>query len=143
MTVEQGGFRPWARGTVLDLRLLKEGAGWVTELDYEALTPTQFDLNVIRARLADYHDQELVSHMVPGVHILANIELQLVLLPHLLSMMGIEEAVLEDVMRLTRPPYEWIGFSTSLPFAPDMFIGKAIVEKKGGGHHASRGGWWP
>jgi hypothetical protein len=131
VAIGQGGIQPWAQGVVLDLRQLSGGKGWVTQLDYEAETPTQFNLGYIQARLERYPDQELVSHLVLGVRMLAEIDLQLVLLPHLLSMEGMEEAVLEDLLVLSHPPYGWVGFSESLPFVPGRYIGKGVVPKAG------------
>ena len=52
-----------------------DGAGWVTQLDYEASTPTQFNLDFVRARLALYPNKELVSHLVLGVRLLAELDL--------------------------------------------------------------------
>jgi hypothetical protein len=131
VAIGQGGLQPWAQGVVLDLRQLVKGVGWVTELDFGASTPTQFNVDYIRERLKDYPDQELVSHLVLGVRMLADLDLQLVLLPHLLSIEGVEEEVLREVMKLSVPPFEWVGFSESLPFVPGRYIGKGVVPKAG------------
>jgi hypothetical protein len=131
VAIGQGGLQPWAQGGILDLRKLVNGKGWVTQLDFEARTPTQFKIDFIRVRLSNYPDQELVSHLVLGVRMHAEIDLQLVLLPHLLSLEGMEEVVLADLLLLTHPPYEWVGFFESLPFVPGRYIGKGVVPKAG------------
>ena len=125
--INNADWAEWARGVVLDLRRLSEGI--VTELDYAAPTPTNFNTAAIAERLEDYPDQELVSFFVLGVRYKADLAHQLVFNHHLLNLKGYHEEVYADVAALVEDPYGWVGLFAHAPFLPCRFNGNGQVPK--------------
>ena len=115
----------WSHGLVLDLRHLEDG--WVRELDYTAPTPTLLNLPAIAERLHDFDDQELVSFIVLGVSYKAELPLQFVVLPHLLNILGYDEAVYRDVCKLEE--FGWVGTFNHPPIWPCRANSKGQVPK--------------
>jgi hypothetical protein len=125
--INESDWVDWARGVVLDLRRLSEGI--VTELDYSAPTPTQFNTAAILERLKHYRDQEVVSFFVLGVRFKAEMAHQLVFNHHLLNIEGHHEKIYADVATLAADPYGWVGLFAHCPFLPCRFNGKGWVVK--------------
>jgi hypothetical protein len=117
----------WSHGRVLDLRDLVNG--WVRELDYSASTPTKFNLAAFADRLQHYDDQELVSFVVDGVSYKADLPLQFVVLPHLLNILGYDEAVYKQSCKLAGEPYCWAATYDHPPVWPLMALSKGQVAK--------------
>jgi hypothetical protein len=101
--------------------------GWVRELDYTAPTPTLLNLPAIAERLHDFDDQELVSFIVLGVSYKAELPLQFVVLPHLLNILGYDEAVYRDVCKLEE--FGWVGTFNHPPIWPCRANSKGQVPK--------------
>ena len=114
LVVGQDLFQPQARGKVWDLRKLSQGV--ITLLDYDAPISTILNLDYIQAELFDFPDQEIVSFLLEGVQFKADLDLQLVFLPHLLSLAHGIFSVEEELQKLASRDY--YGLFEHIPFAP-------------------------
>ena len=116
----------WSRGVILDCRGFPE----IRELDYNAHTPTKWNLEAIRAALKDCKDQEVVSFMVLGVCYKAEMPHQLVFCHHLLNLFGNDAAVYQEAVALS--DLGGNGLFSHTPMVPGRFNGKGQVEKGSG-----------
>ena len=76
--------KPEARGIVWDLRRMDEGI--IQPVDFDAPLQSHFNLQQLSEELSDWPDQELGSFLLLGVRYKADIDYQVVLLPHLVSL---------------------------------------------------------
>ena len=83
LALGQDMFKPEARGIVWDLRRLDEGI--IVPVDFDAPIESHLNLELLREELLDWPDQELLSFLLKGVRYKAEVEHQIVLLPHLVS----------------------------------------------------------
>ncbi|KAL3892534.1 MAG: hypothetical protein SGPRY_015040, partial [Prymnesium sp.] len=85
-----------------------------------------------KARMAEwwhrYPDQTLVSYLLEGVRLYADVELQLVLVPHLTSLPMGFASVEKELRRLHG--LQWYEFLSSLPFLPMYCNGQGAVARK-------------
>ena len=126
LAVGQDLFHEQARGKVWDLRRLSEGV--ITLLDYDAPLDSKLNLDFIREQLQDFPDQELVSFLLEGVQFKADLLLQLVFLPHLLSLSHGIFSVEEELKKLASNDY--YGLFQHLPFLPCRLQPLGAVPRK-------------
>ena len=101
----------WARDRVWDCR-----AACCRNLDFQAPIKTHLDLSYLRRRLQDYPDQHLVSNILEGARLDADVELQSVFVPHLVSLPLGYASVGKEVRRLRA--LGWYDFFPDFPFWP-------------------------
>lgn len=133
LAIGQDLFYPPARGIVWDLR--SAHLGIVVPLDHSATFQTHLNLDYLLEQcesgfLVDYPDQEILSHLFLGARYKDDLELQLVLLPHLLSFADGCNEIQAEVEELTKQG--WYSLHSSLPFAPGRNIPRGIAPKAGG-----------
>ena len=115
-----------ARGFVWDFR----GEGCGVPLDFHA--PLQHTLNVeyFQQRLADYPNQRILSFIVEGVRPIADVELQTVLVPHLMSLANGFESVVKELKRMAAPDLRWYSMHSNFPFWPMYSLGEGAQPRK-------------
>ena len=126
LAIGQDLFRPDARGIVWDLRKLKEGI--ITPLDFTQPITTHLSLEFLREELKDFVDQELLSFLCSGVVLKADLELQLVFLPHLMSLSHGVDSVESELKKLAAKG--WYGLFEHLPFLPCRVQPQGAVPRK-------------
>jgi hypothetical protein len=90
-------------------------------LDFELPFETHLDLDYLRFQceqgyLQDYPDQEILSMLFLGVRYKDDLDLQLVLLPHLLSFAGGCDEIQSEMEGLVARG--WCSLHKLLPYAP-------------------------
>lgn len=126
LALGQDAFRPAARGIVWDLRRLSDGI--ITPLDFQAPIQTHFNLPYLESMLRDCPDQELVSFLLEGVQLKASLDLQIVFLPHLLSLAQGFASVEAELQKLAAKG--WYGLFSTLPFVPIRCQPQGSVPRK-------------
>ena len=132
LVIGQDEFLPAARGIIWDCREL-DIYGFCSPLDYSA--PPNSDLNrgfILHhygpSGLFPWPDQELISQVVNGVQFQANLPLQIVLLPHLVSLpLGFSSVEKEIVKFLEN---SWYQRTDGLPFLPIRSMGQGAASRK-------------
>lgn len=124
VAIGQEEFHPCARGVIWDCRSLDGG----TLLDYTAPTSSKLNLDYLRRRFAVYPDQRLASYIVEEMRLEADVELQMVLHPNLISIGDGYDSVQKTVRELGALGF--YEFYTHLPFAPIYVIGQGSRIKK-------------
>ena len=76
----------------------------------------------------DYPDQNVVSHLLEGVRFQADVELQTVLVPHLISLPLGFASVRKELYRLQKNG--WYKFFKDLPFWPIYLNGQGATARK-------------
>ena len=84
LALGQSAFKPRARGIIWDLRRLSEGI--IIPLDFTKPLESHLNLKAFARELKGYPDQELLSFLLEGVRYKADVDFQIVLLPHLISL---------------------------------------------------------
>ena len=132
LVIGQDEFVPAARGIIWDCRNLEE-AGFCSPLEYA--TPPNSDLNsaYILERYGPtgttpWPDQELVSQVVFGVQFQADLPLQIVLLPHLVSLPLGFTSVDKEINTFVE--HGWYQRTIGLPFVPIRAMGKGAAARK-------------
>ena len=115
-----------ARGLVWDFTFERSECG--VPLDFR--TPVESNLNVdfLLQELQGYPDQRLISYIAEGVRFEAEVELQAVLVPHLLSLTQGFANVRKEVFRLEA--MRWYRFYDAIPFWPIYCNGQGCVPRK-------------
>ena len=126
IAIGQGALWPWARGIVWDLTF--ERAPCAVPLDFTLPIESGLDLKVLKHRLRHYPDQRLVSFLVEGVRFEADVELQTVLVPHLISLPKGFASVRAELYRLHQK--DWYRFFDHLPFWPMYVNGQGAAARK-------------
>jgi hypothetical protein len=80
----QAAMLPWARGRIWDLTF--ERSACAVPLDVTLPNESNLDLAFLRRRLEGYPDQNLVANILDGIRFEADVELQTILVPHLISL---------------------------------------------------------
>lgn len=131
LALGQGALLAWARGIVWDFTF--ERAACAVPLDFSL--PIESGLNLdpeddrsLYSRLLDYPDQRLFSYLVDGVRFEADVELQSVLVPHLVSLPKGFESVRSELYRLHAR--DWYRFFDCPPFWPMYFNGQGAAARK-------------
>jgi hypothetical protein len=83
---------------------------------------------VLKERLEGFADQELVGFLLEGVQLKADLELQLVFLPHLVSLANGLISVEKELLRLAAAG--WYGLFADLPFLPCRVQPQGSVPRK-------------
>lgn len=128
LVIGQSELHPWARGIIWDFRSAHSGCA--KALDFHA--PLQHTLNVeyLTRRLAEYPNQQLVSFLVHGAQPLADVELQTVMVPHLLSLAKGFPSVVKEIKRMASPELGWYSMHADFPFWPIYSLGEGSVPRK-------------
>ena len=126
IAIGQGALWPWARGIIWDLTF--ERAPCAVPLDFTLPIESGLDLEVLKRRLQHYPDQRLVSFLVEGVRFEADVELQTVLVPHLISLPKGFASVRKELYRLHQK--DWYRFFDHLPFWPMYVNGQGAAARK-------------
>ena len=124
LVIGQSEFLPCARGYVWDCRDL-DGCKL---LDYTANINTKWDLDYLRKRLEGYPDRRLASNVLEGIRMEADVELQLVLAPPLVSIGEGFDSVQKTVREMQGMGF--YKFLSQLGFAPGYLIGQGSRIKK-------------
>ena len=114
VAIGQDLFHPQARGKIWDLRSIEQGS--ITLLDYTADISTHLNRKFFSEQLKSFPDQELLSFIEEGVSFKADLDLQIVLQPHLLSLAKGFKSVQSELERLSGKG--WYNLFPSLPFVP-------------------------
>ena len=114
LALGQDAFVPAARGIAWDLRQLEQGI--VVPVDFEAPISSHLDLEYLHEQLLDWPDQELVSFLVEGVRYKADVDFQIVLLPHLISLKEGYGSLIKEVEKYTDAGWYGLSPPPSFPF---------------------------
>jgi len=114
LAIGQDMFKPHARGIIWDLRRMEEGI--IEPLDFSKPIDTHLNLRFLRKHLSDFPDQELLSFLLEGIQFKADLEAQIVLIPHLISLSHGYDSVKADLVKLAAKG--WYGLFKHLPFLP-------------------------
>ena len=118
-------FQPLARGTVWDLRRITEGI--IVELDFEEPLCSHLNLEFFREQLSEYPDQELVSMLIEGASYKADLEEQVVLLPHQISFQNGMTLIQVEMEKLTKMGF--YSVFTQMPFLPIRLTPRGSVPR--------------
>ena len=122
----QQDFYEWARGGVWDFRRSPAECG--TLLDYGLpLSPT-LKADFFARELADYPNQQILGMIETGVIYQADVELQMVFVPHLASLPKGFKAVAKELKRLGDKG--WYESFATPPFAPGFYNGQGSQARK-------------
>ena len=129
LIVGQDQFLPRARGVVWDCR----GLGWdvpqpCSPLDFTS--PPISDLNsaYINSKFSSWPDQELISMLVYGVHLKADVPLQFVFCSHLVSLPEGFASVDSEILQFIEKG--WYELSSLLPFLPCRVMAQGSTPRK-------------
>ena len=124
----QSYFVPEARGIIWDMRK-RNGAGFYEPLDFAATLKTHLDLGYLREFLRRSRDKAMVQQLTEcGVTFDATVPLQLVLLPHLISLPPGYRRVDKELHRLNDCGY--LELIDHIPFLPNRSIMQGSVARK-------------
>ena len=126
IAIGQTEFKPWARGRVWDCTFEKTECCVVA--DFHAPILENLNRTELKRRLAHHPDQTLVAHLLEGARLDADVELQLVLVPHLLSIANGYESVAKELKRLEQAG--WYKSFSQIPYIPMYFNGNGAVPRK-------------
>ena len=131
IAIGQGALLSWARGIVWDFTF--ERADCAVPLDFAL--PLESGLNLdpndprsLSSRLHNYPDRRLFSYLTDGVRFEADVELQTVLVPHLVSLPKGFQSVRKELYRLHAR--DWYRFFNHPPFWPMYFNGQGAAARK-------------
>jgi len=126
IAIGQSEFQAWARGRVWDCTL--DHGPCCVVADFHQPPLEIIDRAEVKARLAHYPDQSLVSHLLLGARTDADVELQFVLVPHLTTLPFGFKSVMSEVDRLES--YGWYRSFGTIPFAPMYLNGQGATARK-------------
>jgi hypothetical protein len=126
LALGQEAMLPWARGRIWDLTF--ERAACAVPLDMTLPLDTHLNLPFLRKRLEGYPDQNLISNILEGVRFESDVELQTVLVPHLVSLPMGFTSVRNELYRLQT--LGWYRFFDQLPFWPIYINGQGATSRK-------------
>ena len=126
LALGQDAFHEQSQGIIWDLRRLDEGI--IVPVDFSAPIFSHLDLEYLREQLADWPDQELVSFLVEGVRYKADVDFQIVLLPHLISLKEGCGSLLKEVDKYAEAG--WYGLFSHPPFLPFRAVPKGSAPRK-------------
>lgn len=124
VVIGQDQFVRCARGYMWDCRK----AETCTLLDYQAPMHTNFNLRRLKQLFRDDPDQRLASNILEGIRLEADVELQVVLNPNLVSVGNGYDSVQSTVRELVSKGF--YDLHRLLPFAPTYVIGQGSRIKK-------------
>ena len=126
IAIGQSEMHPWAQGRVWDCTL-ETGACCVIA-DFQAPILENLNRAVLAERLHHYPDQTLLANLVDGARLDADVELQLVLVPHLFSLAHGYESVAKELRRMESAG--WYRSFPHIPYFPMYFNGNGAVSRK-------------
>ncbi|KAL3928373.1 MAG: hypothetical protein SGPRY_002413 [Prymnesium sp.] len=126
IAIGQTELYPWARGLVWDCTKLHHHCCY--PMDFTIRPDTHLHVDYLGDRLAHYPDQTLVSHLLEGVRLEADVELQTVLVPHLGSL-PLGFASVESELRRLRN-LTWYEFYDDFPYWPMYMNGQGATARK-------------
>jgi len=135
LVLSQEELVPQARGIYWDLRRAEEGV--VVPLDFTEPLKTHLNLGYLKSlckdgHLKDYPDQQLISQLLLGVRYRDVLDMQIVLLPHLISFGGGCSEIQLEMQELAVKG--WYSFHNELPFVPFRNIPRGATLKSDGSH---------
>ena len=126
IAIGQSEFLEWARGRVWDCTLAASACCTVADF---STTPLEIVSRAeVRRRLEHYPDQFLISNLLEGARLDADVELQFVLVPHLTTLPFGFESVEKEVNRLEA--YGWYRSFPVIPYAPMYLNGQGATARK-------------
>ena len=125
--MDQGGVPAQFRGVVWDLRQRDERGCWLP-LDLDAPLRSSLNLGNIARIYERYPDQQAVDYLTHGSRFEADLELDLVLCPHLTSLPRGAESVESELRRLEEQGR--YGFFPELPYFPCRLMGQGSQTRK-------------
>lgn len=123
IAVGQSELHAWARGVVWDCRL-----ACCEPLRFRAIPDSGLDRRLMRRLWRRIPDQALLSYLLEGVRLEADVELQIVLVPHLTSLPLGFASVEKEIRRLQQ--LTWYDFFRDIPFIPMYINGQGAVARK-------------
>lgn len=121
--VGQLELHAWAQGRVWDCR-----PRCCKMLDFQAPVNTHLNLAYLRERLSDYPDQYFVANLLEGARLDADVELQSVFVPHLISLPSGYNAVGKELRRMRG--LGWYDFFPDFPFWPMYLNAQGSTARK-------------
>ena len=133
LVLTQRDLYPEARGVIWDLRRGEHGE--VVPLDFQAPLETHLNLDYLQWQcdhgyLKNYPDQELISQLMLGVSYKDDLDLQIVLLPHLISFADGCEQIQTEVEKYVE--HGWYSLHRLLPYVPFRNIPRGSTPKATG-----------
>lgn len=125
-SIGQQAMEPWARGIVWDLTF--ERSECAVPLDFTLPIESGLNLPYLARRLEGYPDARLLSNLLEGVRFEADVELQTVLVPHLISLSKGFHSVRKELYRLHAK--DWYRFFDHIPFWPIYLNGQGAAARK-------------
>ena len=128
LVIGQADLHPWARGIVWDFRASPDECG--RPLDTRAALQHTLNVDYFRRRLADWPNQHILGVIEDGVTYEADVELQTVLVPHLMSLSKGYDSVVKELNRMASPELQWYTYHADFPFWPMYSLGEGCVPRK-------------
>lgn len=120
LAIGQSEMPPWARDLVWDCR-----GTCCVPLDVRAPISSNLSLSFLSDELFHYPDQELYSHLLDGVSLEADVELQTVLVPHLTSLPRGFASVAKELRRLQKSSVVRLSLGAPVrPLLPEWARGR-------------------
>ena len=113
LAVGQKHLVPKARSRIWDVRWQLPQGGGIKLLDFTADISTHLNRPFIKDKLADFPDQEAVGFLLHGVDFNVDMALQIVMLPHLLSLNAGIFQVEEEIKKLAAPGTQLLTLTAS------------------------------
>ena len=131
LVIGQADLYSWARGRVYDFRAVLSGeARCAAPLDTRARLDHTLERDFFRRRLATYPNQHILGLIEDGVIYEADVELQTVLVPHLMSLSKGYDSVQKELNRMAAPELAWYTYHSNFPFWPMYSLGEGCVPRK-------------
>lgn len=127
LVIGQDQFLEQARGVIWDCRGFEYGLPAVP-LDFDAPVSSNLNDGFIQDELRFWPDQEMVGFILDGVQFKAELPLQIVLGPHLVSLSKAWKNVENEIIRKTDLKY--FGLHRTLPFLPMRDVPQGSTPRK-------------
>jgi hypothetical protein len=119
-------MRLWHWGRVPSNHRLSEGI--VIPVDFTTPLESHLNLKAFARELKGYPDQELLSFLLEGVRYKADVDFQIVLLPHLISLASGYHSLKSEVDKYANKG--WYGIFSHSPFLPFRAVPKGSTPRK-------------
>ena len=119
LVMGQDALFPEYRNRIYDFR--NSPSQCATYLDNHAPIEHTLKVDYFQRRLADYPNQRILSFIVHGVRPLADVELQTVLVPHLMSLANGFQSVVDELKRMSSPELGWYSMHPPLPVLANLW----------------------
>jgi site-specific DNA-cytosine methylase len=132
LVIGEDMMKPPARGVLWDLRTITDSDGnihsEVRPLNFDEPIDSHLNVEMLKTELADFTDQEVLSMLIEGAQFKADVEYQIVILPHLSSLPNGVESVEKELRRLEK--LGWYEFYNDLPFVPFRCLPQGSTSRK-------------